>query len=79
MPRATFTKDFVWKAKRNVRLVYKAGKTYGITGACHAAAMRTDAIVLDGPNKGGFNDLSRWDGTRPPAPPASVKISDASR
>lgn len=45
MPKATFTKDFVWKAKRNVRLLYKAGKTYGITTACYAQAKAAGAVA----------------------------------
>ena len=44
MPKATFTKDFVWKAKRNVRISYRAGKTYGITTACMSAARTAGAL-----------------------------------
>jgi hypothetical protein len=44
MPKVTFAKDFVWKVKNGVRLVYKAGKTYGITRACHAQAQAAGAV-----------------------------------
>lgn len=49
MPKATFIKDFVWKAKRNVRLVYEAGKTYPVTTACHAEAKAADALLDERP------------------------------
>lgn len=45
MPKATFVRDFVWKAKRGVRIAYKAGATYGITSACYAEAKAAGAIT----------------------------------
>ena len=44
MPKVTFTKDFVWSPRRNVRIVYESGKTYGITSTCHAEAVKAEAL-----------------------------------
>lgn len=44
MPKATFTKRFVWSPRRGVRIVYDAGKTYGITQACHDEAFAAGAV-----------------------------------
>ena len=46
MPKATFTKQFTWAPKRGVRIVYEAGKTYGVTSACHAEAVKAGAVPM---------------------------------
>lgn len=48
MPKVTFAKDFVWKAKRGVRIVYKAGATYPVTSTCLAEAMTAGAVQPQG-------------------------------
>lgn len=47
MPKAAFLKDFVWAPRRSVRIVYQAGKTYGVTSACHAEAVKAGAVPSD--------------------------------
>lgn len=49
MPRITFANDFVWKVKPNVRLVYKAGKTYPITTKCLKDAEMAGAVSVKKP------------------------------
>ena len=44
MPRVTFAKDFVWKVKTNVRIMYRAGCEYPITRRCLSDALAAQAV-----------------------------------
>jgi len=44
MPRVTFLKPFTWSPKTNVRIVYKAGKSYLVPRACWRAAVSAGVI-----------------------------------
>lgn len=59
MPKATFTKRFVWAPHRGARIVYEAGKTYGITSTCHAEAVRAGAVPPARPHTVVVDDAGR--------------------